>query len=138
MDEGMNMKKIGIWIDHRRAVVVTIDEGGESRHVVESDIERHAGPEGSRRTSTPYGPQATSLERRMELKNRLRITNFFKKVIKGLGQPDHLLVMGPAKAKREFVELLKKTGGRRVKVKMETADRMTEAQVAAKVRKTEF
>jgi hypothetical protein len=139
VEKGIALRRVGIWIDHRKAIVVTIDEGGESRRVIENPVERHAGPEGSRRTSTPYGPQAPSFERQLEEKNRLHAAKFFKEVIKSMGRPDRLFVMGPADAKREFVERVEKESGLRgLAIKVETTDRMTEAQVAAKVRETDF
>jgi len=133
------MRKVGIWIDHRRAVVVTIDAGQESRQVVESDLERHAGPEGSRRTSTAYGPQVKDLERQVQEKARHHLAGFYRDVIKCMGKPDRLLVMGPAEARREFAGLVEKDPALRgVKMTVETADRMTDEQVAFKVRTAEF
>jgi hypothetical protein len=132
------MKRVGIWIDHRRAIVVTIDEGRESHQIIESERENDERPNGGRRSSTPYGPQAGSQEHQLEAKERQRAIRFYKEVILAMGKPDELLVMGPAGAKREFVELLEKQSDLRVKIKMETTDRMTEAQVAAKVRTAVF
>jgi len=133
------MKKVGIWIDHRRAVVVTIDGGQESRQVVESDLERHTGPEGSRRTSTKYGPQVTDLERQVLEKSRHHLVAFYRDVIKCMGKPDRLLVMGPAEARREFVDLFEKDPALRgINMTVEAADRMTDEQVAVKVRTAEF
>jgi len=133
------MKKVGIWIDHRRAVVVTIDAGQESRQVVESDLERHPGPEGGRRTGTAYGPQVKDVERQVEEKTRHHLAAFYRDVIKRMGKPDRLLVMGPGEARREFVALVEKTPALRgVSMKVEAADRMTDEQVAVKVRTAEF
>lgn len=133
------MKKVGIWIDHRKAVIATIDAGRESRQVIEGDIDRHPGPPGSRRTSTPYGPQAANQDKQREEKERHHAVNFYKEVIKAIGKPDQLLVMGPAEAKREFAELVEQNSEMRgVIMKLEPADKMTEPQVAAKLRNTEF
>lgn len=133
------MKKVGIWIDHRRAVVVTIDAGQESRQVVESDLERHAGPEGARRTSTAYGPQVKSVERQVQDRARHHLAGFYRDVIKCMGTPDRLLVMGPAEARREFADVVKSDPALRgVKMTVEAADRMTDDQVAINVRTAEF
>ena len=133
------MKKVGIWIDHRKAVVVTIDEGLESRQVLESDFERHAGPEGSRRASTPYSPQVTSMERQIEQRRRLHATRFYKQVIRTIGKADRLLVLGPADAKLEFAAQVEKSVGlKSARLTVRAADRMSDAQVAARVRKARF
>ena len=133
------MKKVGIWIDHRKAVVVTIENGDEKLQTIEGDIERHAGPSGGWRTSTPWGPQAPVNEHGREEHYRKQVTNFYKEVVKAIGKPDQLLVMGPAQAKREFAESLEKVANLRdVPLKVVSADKMTDPQVAAKVRTTIF
>lgn len=123
------MKKVGIWIDHRRAVVVTIENGEESIKTIE-------GEDDHKRKS--MGPQAIN-EHRVEENYRLHVVNFYKDVIKDIGKPDQLLVMGPAQAKLEFAgEVEKVSELRGVTMKIETADKMTDPQVAAKVRETQF
>ena len=133
------MKKVGIWVDHRRALLIKFDDGRESREVLESDIERHAGPEGSRRTSTPYGPQAKDVERRIQSRNRHHLQRFYREILKRVGMTERLLIMGPAAAKQELADVIKKDPSlRAVDVKVEPADRMTDDQVAARVRTAEF
>lgn len=133
------MKTVGIWLDRRKAVLVTIDEGNESSEVVESELERHPGPEGSRRTGLAYGPQVKSADRQIEDRNRLVVNRFYAEIIRRIGVPDRLLVMGPAQAKQEFASLVQKTSSlRNVTVKVEPADRLNESQVAERTRRTEF
>ena len=133
------MKKVGIWIDHRRAVLVTIDNGQEERNIVESDLEQISGPEGSRRTSTPYGPQVTDVERQTEGRVSHHLQKFYRDVIKRIGTTDTLLIFGPAEAKQELASMIKDDPSlRALHVKVESADRMTDDQIAAKVRTTEF
>jgi hypothetical protein len=133
------MKKVGIWIDHRRAVVVTIENGSESIKTLEGEVDRQPKAAGRSGNPTKWGPQATFNERRMEENFRLHVVNFYKDVIKSIGKPDQLLVMGPAQAKLEFAEEIEKVAELRgVPLKVETADKMTDPQVAAKLRATEF
>lgn len=133
------MKRVGIWIDHRRAVIVTIDEGRESHRTLVGDIERHSGPSGGWRMVTPYGPQVDNKEHQREERYRLHVRNFFKEVLKGIGKPDQLLVMGPADAKREFAEMVESDSALRdLKVKVEPADKMSDAQIVARVRALEM
>jgi hypothetical protein len=132
------MKKVGIWIDHRTAVVVTIEDGQESIKTIEGEADRQpaAGRSGN---PTKWGPQATFNERRVEENYRRQVVNFYKEVIKSIGKADQLLVMGPAQAKLEFAEELDKVVDlRHVPRKVETVDKMTDPQVAAKVRATQF
>ncbi|HXV15017.1 MAG TPA: hypothetical protein VEC56_12495 [Candidatus Krumholzibacteria bacterium] len=133
------MKKVGIWIDHRRAVVVTIENGSESIKTIEGDVDRQPKAAGRSGNATKWGPQAPINERRIEENYRLHVVHFYKDVIKSIGKPDQLLVMGPAQAKLEFAEEIEKVAELRgVPLKVETTDKMTDPQVAAKLRATEF
>ncbi len=132
------MKKVGIWIDHRRAVVVTIDDGQESMRTIEGDADRQPKAAGGYGNGTKWGPQAPVNEHRIEENYKLHVVNFYKDVIKSIGKPDQLFVMGPAQAKHEFAEEIAKVHDLRdTPLKIETADKMTDPQVAAKVRATE-
>ena len=133
------MKKTGIWIDHRRAVIVTIEDGNESMQTIEGDMDRQHKAAGRRGNPTPWGPQVPVNEHKFQNNFKLHVTNFYKDVIKAIGKTDQLLVMGPAQAKHEFAGELEKVADlRNVPLKVETADSMTDPQVAAKVRATEF
>ncbi|HEX6791950.1 MAG TPA: hypothetical protein VF247_11625 [Candidatus Krumholzibacteria bacterium] len=133
------MKKVGIWIDHRRALIVTLEEGNESREVVESDIDQLATPEGSRRNPTPYGPQMTSVEHKMEGRELKHLHQYYQDIIKRIGAPERLLVIGPALAKQELAaEIANESALRKTMVKVEPCDSMTDNQVAARIRATDF
>jgi len=63
------------------------------------------------------------------------INRYYDAVIASLGQPQRILVFGPGEAKLELAKRLKKAGlGGRV-ADVETVDKMTDAQIATKVRK---
>jgi hypothetical protein len=129
------MKKVGIWIDHRRAVVVEIADGVENRRTIESEVEPVSPPSGGKRTGTPWAPRTGVKEFGREEAHQHKLANFYKNVASQIGRPDHLLVMGPATAKNEFVEIaqtLHELSG--VPMKIEPADKMTDPQIAAKVR----
>ena len=133
------MKKTGIWIDHRRAVIVTIENGNETMQTIEGEVDRQPKAAGRTGNKTPWGPQAPINEHRIEKNYKLHVAHFYKDVIKAIGKTDQLLVMGPAQAKHEFAGELEKVADlRNVPLKVETADSMTDPQVAAKVRATEF
>jgi len=55
-------------------------------------------------------------------------------VIASIGDPESILIFGPGEAKGELKERLKKDGLAGRIVGVETADKMTDRQIAAKVR----
>lgn len=133
------MKRVGIWIDHRRAVVVEIVDGVENRRTIESEVEPVAPPSGGKRTGTPWAPRTGVKEFGREEAHQHKLANFYKNVAAQIGRPDHLLVMGPATAKNEFAEVAGSTHELNgVPIRVEPADRMTDPQIAAKVREYVF
>jgi hypothetical protein len=132
------MRKVGIWIDHTKAVLAVIDDGQELLETVESNVGRHAGPSGGSGTSTPWAPHAPNREHARERKYEQHLVKYYRDVIGHLGQPDQLILIGPARAKNELKAELEKTPLRDVPAALETTDEMTDAQIMAYVRAFEM
>jgi hypothetical protein len=129
------MKKVGIWIDHRRAVVVEIIDGVESQRIIESNVDPVSPPSGGKRTGTPWAPRTGVKEHGREEAHYHKLAAFYKDVASQIGKPDQLLVMGPAGAKNEFAEVAQSLHGLSgVPTRVESADKMTDPQIAARVR----
>jgi len=128
------MRKVCVWIDHSRAVVAAIDDGEESLETIASNAGRHVRAGGGWRTATPWGPQASNDERSRERKYDNRLGEFYRDVIRHIGQPDELVVMGPAQAKQELKAEIEESLLRDVHVVLETAGEMTDPQVLARLR----
>jgi len=128
-------KKTGIWIDHSKAVIVSLEEEKEQVSTIESKAGRRVRLSGGSRTKTPYGPQDIAPESRRYRKYQHSLKNFYGKICRKVGNSETLYVFGPGEAKiefRKYVEGLKHTAP--PIVKFESADKMTEAQLVARVR----
>ena len=68
----MNME-VGLWIDHREAVIVILIDGHEQMVVIESNMEKHVRPAGGSRSKSPYGPQDVMKEDSRERKFKLHL-----------------------------------------------------------------
>jgi hypothetical protein len=132
------MRKVGVWIDHTKAVVAVIENGNESLETVESNVGRHAGPSGGSGNSTPWGPKAPNDEHKRERKYEQHLVRYYRDVIKHLGQPAQLMLIGPARAKQELKAELEKSQLKDVPTAVETTDEMTDAQVMAHLRAFEM
>jgi hypothetical protein len=118
--------KVGIWIDHKKAVIVSASEDRVTAETLESDVGPH----------TRYsGPQDGGGEKRYEERHRQHLDRYYDEVIGQLGQPEALLIFGPGEAKLELRERLRrsKTWSDRT-VDIETADKLTEPQIVARVK----
>ena len=138
------MKKyVGIWLDHREAFVVYLINnqpltGGNQETIerIESDIERRVRLSGgSRSRKTPYGPQDISVDGKQEDRVKGQLRNYYQEIIKRISDADRILIFGPGEAKIELKKEIGKSKQLADKIKqVESADKMTIRQIAAKTR----
>lgn len=127
--------QIGLWIDHRKAVVVKLSEDRERVEILESNMEKHIRPSGGSRSKSPYGPQDVMKEDSRERKFQLHLSRWYDVVAEAVQYADELLVFGPGEGKNEFCKHIAGSALAGRIVGLETVDRMTIPQIAAKVRK---
>ena len=132
------MRKVCVWIDHSRAVIAALDDGEESLETIPSRAGRHPQPHGGSRTVAPWGPQTSNQERSREHRYENHLAHFYRDVIRHLGHPDQLVVLGPAQAKQELKAEIEDSLLRDVNVVLETAGEMTDPQVLARLRSFEI
>lgn len=125
----------GVWIDHKKAVIVTTTVSGVSVLTVESEVGPHTHFSSSGAHATPDGPHVGGGEKKYEDRYAQHLDRYFDEVITLLGQPKALLIFGPGEAKLQFRERLtrSKTLSGRV-VGVETTDKLTDPQIVAKVK----
>lgn len=121
--------KAGVWIDHKQAILVLVTDAGKEIKKITSGIERPV----RSRSSNPYTPNDFVAEDRLERKFDSHLKDFYDEVIATLQGSETLLILGPGEAKGEFHKRLKSKKLRGLIVELETADKMTDRQLAAKV-----
>jgi hypothetical protein len=125
---------VGLWIDHRKAVIVALTDEGEEMGLIISKAEKQPGRLGGIRSKTPYESQLVRADdsRQRELTGHLNI--YYDAVIACIRDAESILIFGPGEAKGELKKRLErnKLSGRIVGI--ETIDKMTDRQIAAKVR----
>jgi hypothetical protein len=128
-------RKVGVWIDHRNAVIVFASAEGVTTKTVESNVGPHARYSSRAKYPTPDGPQDGRGERKFEQRFHEQLDRYYDEVIGQIGQPEALLIFGPGEAKLQLRERLthNKALSERV-VGVETTDRLTEPQIVAHVK----
>lgn len=121
--------KVGVWIDHKQAILVLVTDTGKEIKKITSGIERPL----RSRSNNPYTPNDFVAEDTLERKSDSQLKNFYDEVIACLQGAEALLILGPGEAKGEFHKRLKSKKLRDLIVELETADQMTDRQLAAKV-----
>jgi len=130
------MKKVaGLWIDHRKAVIVIVGEEKEEIRLIISKIEKQLGRSGGVRSTTPFESQQVPADDSRERKFTGLLKIYYDAVIACIHDTEAILIFGPGEAKGELKEHLERHHlGERI-VAIETVDKMTDRQIAAKVRK---
>jgi hypothetical protein len=125
--------KAGVWIDHRQATVVLATDAGKTIKKIASGVERPVHSAGKSSSKHKYTPNDFVPEDRLEhkLMNQLKI--FYNDVIAYVRDAEAILVVGPGEAKGEFAKILKGKKLRGIIDELETTDKMTDRQLAAKV-----
>ena len=126
--------KVGLWIDHRKAIVVTITDKGEEIGLIVSTVQKQLRRSGDSPLKGPYEQQKVPADDSRQRTFTGHLNIFYDAVIACIGDAESILIFGPGEAKGELKKRLKRKnrGGRVVGV--ETVDKMTDRQIAAKVR----
>ena len=124
----------GLWIDHRKAVVVMISDEGDATKIIESNAERHIRYSGGARSGAAHESQPGTAEDTRERHFDGQLGTYYDEVIACIRDAEAILVFGPGEAKGELKARLERGGlGARV-VGVETVDKMSDRQIAARVR----
>ncbi len=130
------MKRIaGLWIDHRKALIVVVTDEGEEVKLIVSKVEKQLRRSGDSPLKGSYDPQTVPADDSRERKFTGDLSIYYDAVVAGIRDSDSILIFGPGEAKGELKKrLIKDKLGDRI-VLLEAVDKMTDRQVAAKVRK---
>ena len=119
-------REVGVWIDHKKAVIVSIAAGRVTTRTLESDVGPHPHFSGS---------QEGGGEKKYEERHSHELDRFYDDVIRQLGEPDALLLFGPGEAKLQLKDRLGRSSAlSECIVAVETTDKLTDPQIVAKVK----
>jgi len=127
-------KEVGLWIDRRKTVIVTLEDDNETTREIRSNIENHIRPDAKIRVKSTKKSTETKAEDLQEKNFGDNLRNYYTGVISMIRSADSIWIIGPGEAKGELEHMLKKEGlGERI-VGVETVNKMTDPQIQAKVR----
>ena len=121
-------RQAGLWIDHRKAVIVTITEEGEEVKEINSNMQQDFRLKGG--PTSEDGSAEDVRDHRFE--NHLN--RYYDEVVAALRGVDTIQIFGPGEAKGELRKRLEHKGLKAHVLEVETVDKMTDRQIAAKVR----
>jgi len=117
-------KQAGLWIDHRKAVIVLITDEGEEVKKIASGMEKH----------TRFMGEDGQGEDVRDRQFGNQLNGYYDQVIAVVRDADSIQIFGPGEAKGELEKRLEQVGLKEHILTIETVDKMTDRQIAAKVR----
>jgi hypothetical protein len=126
--------KVGLWIDHRKAIIVAVTDKGEEIGLIVSKVEKQLQRSGDSPLKGSYESQKVPADDRRQSTFKAHLDIYYEAVIACLRNAEFILIFGPGEAKSELKKRLEisELGGRIAGI--ETVDKMTDRQIAAKVK----
>ena len=134
MTEHTTSRSVGIWIDHREAVLIFVSELDGSLLRIMSNVEERT----RSRVLPSNAPHESQLVHADDSRGRRTmgfLTHYYDEVIARLAGATEVFIFGPGEAKGEFRKRFDHTAHPGCTVSIEPAARMSEAQLVQKVRK---
>ena len=129
------MKTIaGVWIDHRKAVIAIVSEGGEESQEIRSHVEKHLSRIDGVRSTEPFEAQLVNADDSHEREYTGHLNPYYARVVDAIRHVDTVLIFGPGEAKGELKRHLEHAKYSGKILPMEITDKMSNPQILAKVR----
>lgn len=125
--------KAGVWIDHKQATVVLFSDAGREFKKIAFDIGQPLYKPGGGRSKNTFTRNDFVAEDKLERKVASDRKDYYADVLAALRGASAVLILGPGEAKGELGKQIQAKKVRGLVVESETADKMTDSQLAAKV-----
>ena len=127
------MKTIGVWIDHKKAVIVIQSEQGEDIQTIESGVEKLK-YRGAAHPRSKYSAQYQQGDDQLDNKFTEQLNKYYEKVIEQFRSAEAVLIIGPGEAKRELEKRMAHHKVNAPILGVESANKLTDCQIASRVR----
>ena len=121
-------KKVGLWLDRNKAVIVSITDKGEERKRITSDMEHYI-------LYSTVVPGDGSPENIRDKRFWDHLGEYYDKIIAHIRDATEIQIFGPEVAKYELQKHLESEGLSERIVSIEDADKLTDLQIATRVQK---
>jgi hypothetical protein len=121
-------KRVGLWLDRNKAVIVSIANNTEARSIITSDMEHYV-------LYSAIVPGDGSPENMRDRRFWNHLGEYYDKIMAQIRDAAEIQIFGPEVAKYELQKRLEDEGLAGHIVSIEDADKMTDLQIATKVQK---
>lgn len=127
-------REVGLWIDHTKAVIVTVMGEKEEIRQVRSNIKKHIHFSGGSQAMPLFGTSSIPGESKQDREFASFFSSYFDGVASLIRHADSIWIFGPGKAKEELEKHLARKQLNTHIIGVETVDKMSDRQIEAKVR----
>jgi hypothetical protein len=130
-------KQVGIWMNTDKAVLVSLMNGKEEKiQTIESDVETRSHNPREMKPGSRTGSILIDVDKKMTQRKTHQLHNYFEKVIHSIASDTgEIFIFGPANTKKHFEKELKKHAlFQTMKLELESADKMTQPQMIARIK----
>ena len=122
----------GLWIDHREAIIVKLmDQGFEIKRIqsaAEKQLRREGEPDHG-----PFESQLVPADDSRQREYSGQLARYYDAIVSSLQDSGSILIFGPGETKGELKKRFEKHPVGQRLITLETTDKMTEAQIVARV-----
>jgi len=122
----------GLWIDHREAIIVKLMDKGFETKCIQSTSEKQPRRSGEP-DSGPFEPQLVPADDSRQREYTGQLAHYYDAIISYLHDSGSILIFGPGETKGELRKRFEKQANSQRLITLETADKMTDAQIVAMV-----
>ena len=125
---------VGLWIDHKKAIIVAVTDKGEEIRLIISKVERQLRRSGDSPLDGAYDEKQVPARNSRQRTFTSHLNIYYDAVIACIRDAESILIFGPGEAKGELEKCLESAGLKKRIIGIETVDKMTDRQIAARVR----
>ncbi|WP_166264660.1 hypothetical protein [Marinobacter caseinilyticus] len=92
----------GVWMDHRKAIIVRLETGEPQIVTVTSDAHRPSKSSGGHHQKAPNAHQDVVAEDHRQHRYLQEMNTFYEKIFQHLLTADEMLLLGPGQSKKKF------------------------------------
>lgn len=127
-------REVGLWIDHNKTVMVTLEDEKEETREIRSNVVKQTRLSGGRSAEKTNISDMSNAEDMIDRRYENHLNEYYDGVVSMLRNADSIWIFGPGEAKDELKKRLEREGYKGQIMRVETVDKMTDRQIAAKVR----
>ncbi len=125
---------VGLWIDHRKAVIVSVSKQEAETTIIVSEVEKQLRRSGDSPLKGSFEAQQVPSDNRQQRAYTGHLNTYYDEIIDSFNDEKSIFIFGPGEAKVELKKRLEKRSLNEHITDIETVDNMTDPQIVAKVK----